>query len=936
MPLLTTRTALNLAALAGTILAMAACPRVMAGDCPGTWSDQFAFAGSNAQISDTAIWDDGTGPALYAVGSFPTKEIGRIDNIFLPNNEQSAAWHIAKWDGRNWNIVGNSVLNQFDPLTKMSRLNTIQVFDPDGPGSQPSVLVVGGVVNNSFPQPRSATLMFDGTTWTQMGQNLGGMTQDDVRDLEIFNGELYACGRFNVSSGVTGIAKWDPNTQFWIDVGGGIPTALNFVRAERMAVGDAEGDGTDELYVSGTFTFSVTGGSAVKLAKWNGSNWSRVTGFTGTSTANQANLGGPTLLKFMNIGDGPALYVGDAIYTGSNARGAALARLKNGVWSTLLPQTPVASGNANSYVFAADMFAGPDGSQLHIGGTRLLNGVTGQPTGVSLARRSAAGVFGPLGTFPTTNNGLVAWMRPLDWDGAGPGGEKLLFGATQFRWGTIGTLSGFQPMGMALWNGTAIEMAHSGSDDLGLSVWMFKELDPDGAGPLPTTFYIGHNSDVVAGLPLSGLVAFDGVSYQSTPVGITRVVDAVAFTPAAGTTSLYAACQLINSNGPALVRLDGSSWTTVAQPPLDENEFQPPNIDALATAIIAGEPSIVVSGRFREIGGVQSRFVARFNGTSWVAMDAGLPAPTGDPSLFRVNDFSSLVVSFNGDLFIMVGYLIFDPATSTSTVFPARLYRWNGTSWDDIGPGENKLEVLDLGSGPGLYTVRNYQPSGDASYVAKWNGTTFDQVGPGFSWALPAGSSSNIAKVGVHDFGSGKRLVVILGGPGTSNSVAVSGLAYLDGGQWKQVLGSERFSQSRMLFSSTSPTLGGLFVGGGFNSVAGDSLNNNTIESQGIARYMNPTVPCNPVSPRCNPADIAFDDGTPLPPVGVPGGTNNGVTEGDYNLFFAQFFDAGPACDIANDDGSPLPPFGTLQTNNGVTEGDYNLFFSIFFEGCSL
>ena len=903
MPLLTTRTALNLAALAGTILAMAACPRVMAGDCPGTWSDQFAFAGSNAQISDTAIWDDGTGPALYAVGSFPTKEIGRIDNIFLPNNEQSAAWHIAKWDGRNWNIVGNSVLNQFDPLTKMSRLNTIQVFDPDGPGSQPSVLVVGGVVNNSFPQPRSATLMFDGTTWTQMGQNLGGVShQDDVRDLEIFNGELYACGRFNVSSGVTGIAKWDPNTQFWIDVGGGIPTALNFVRAERMAVGDAEGDGTDELYVSGTFTFSVTGGSAVKLAKWNGSNWSRVTGFTGTSTANQANLGGPTLLKFMNIGDGPALYVGDAIYTGSNARGAALARLKNGVWSTLLPQTPVASGNANSYVFAADMFAGPDGSQLHIGGTRLLNGVTGQPTGVSLARRSAAGVFGPLGTFPTTNNGLVAWMRPLDWDGAGPGGEKLLFGATQFRWGTIGTLSGFQPMGMALWNGTAIEMAHSGSDDLGLSVWMFKELDPDGAGPLPTTFYIGHNSDVVAGLPLSGLVAFDGVSYQSTPAGITRVVDAVAFTPAAGTTSLYAACQLINSNGPALVRLDGSSWTTVAQPPLDENEFQPPNIDALATAIIAGEPSIVVSGRFREIGGVQSRFVARFNGTSWVAMDAGLPAPTGDPSLFRVNDFSSLVVSFNGDLFIMVGYLIFDPATSTSTVFPARLYRWNGTSWDDIGPGENKLEVLDLGSGPGLYTVRNYQPSGDASYVAKWNGTTFDQVGPGFSWNLPAASRSNIMTVGAHDFGSGKRLIVTLDGPGISNAVAVSGLLLLDDGQWQQVLGGERFSQSRLVFSSTNPTWGGLYVGGAFNSVAGDNFNNNTIESQGIAWLKPSTTPCN-TCPAC-PADYNQD---------------GGVTGDDIAAFFADF-ENGADCADTNIDG-------------GITGDDIAAFFTVFEAG---
>ncbi|MBX9736513.1 MAG: hypothetical protein K2X32_06260, partial [Phycisphaerales bacterium] len=85
---------------------------------------------------------------------------------------------------------------------------------------------------------------------------------------------------------------------------------------------------------------------------------------------------------------------------------------------------------------------------------------------------------------------------------------------------------------------------------------------------------------------------------------------------------------------------------------------------------------------------------------------------------------------------------------------------------------------------------------------------------------------------------------------------------------------------------------------------------------------------------RCSPADIAYDDGSPLPPTGVFGGTNNGVTEADYNIFFANFFDAGLICDIANDDGSPLPPFGALTTNNDVTEGDYNLFFSIYFNGC--
>ncbi len=85
---------------------------------------------------------------------------------------------------------------------------------------------------------------------------------------------------------------------------------------------------------------------------------------------------------------------------------------------------------------------------------------------------------------------------------------------------------------------------------------------------------------------------------------------------------------------------------------------------------------------------------------------------------------------------------------------------------------------------------------------------------------------------------------------------------------------------------------------------------------------------------RCSPADIAYDDGTPLPPIGVFGGTNNGLTEADYNVFFSNFFDANEVTNIANDDGSPLPPFGTLTTDNGVTEGDYNLFFGVFFDGC--
>jgi hypothetical protein len=90
------------------------------------------------------------------------------------------------------------------------------------------------------------------------------------------------------------------------------------------------------------------------------------------------------------------------------------------------------------------------------------------------------------------------------------------------------------------------------------------------------------------------------------------------------------------------------------------------------------------------------------------------------------------------------------------------------------------------------------------------------------------------------------------------------------------------------------------------------------------------------------PADIANDAAQPIhnavvaPDPLVP---NNGVTEGDYNLFFSTYFDSppGPWCDIAYDSGAPLlPALPSPEVNNGVTEADYNLFFATYFEACAI
>jgi hypothetical protein len=116
-------------------------------------------------------------------------------------------------------------------------------------------------------------------------------------------------------------------------------------------------------------------------------------------------------------------------------------------------------------------------------------------------------------------------------------------------------------------------------------------------------------------------------------------------------------------------------------------------------------------------------------------------------------------------------------------------------------------------------------------------------------------------------------------------------------------------------------------------------------------RFIRFTLVGAPSAPRCNGADIAYDTGDFLPRAEIVDGTNgtpaisgpslgvnNGVTEADYNVFFANYFDAFPVCDIANDDNTsrvPTPAPGTV-VNNGVTEGDYNFFFSVFFDGCAL
>ena len=151
-----------------------------------SWSALDAGLGSTPggeTARSLAVFDDGTGPALYAGGLF-TFASGLVVN------------HIARWDGTSWSALGGGVDHRVSALT---------VFD-DGSGP---ALYAGGSFQNAGGQPAQYLARWDGTSWSAVGAGLEG----PVSSLQVFDGgtgpELFIGGFFKTSAlGDSYLAKW--------------------------------------------------------------------------------------------------------------------------------------------------------------------------------------------------------------------------------------------------------------------------------------------------------------------------------------------------------------------------------------------------------------------------------------------------------------------------------------------------------------------------------------------------------------------------------------------------------------------------------------------------------------------------------------------------------------------------------------------------------
>jgi hypothetical protein len=177
------------------------------------------------------------------------------------------------------------------------------------------------------------------------------------------------------------------------------------------------------------------------------------------------------------------------------------------------------------------------------------------------------------------------------------------------------------------------------------------------------------------------------------------------------------------------------------------------------------QANVYAGGRFAEIGGVEAQFLAKWNGSQWEALGAGLDGP---PAAMVVDDQDRLVVCGK---FSLAGDLGVDG-----------LARWNGKAWEWLN--DDKIQrwptslLMDRGTlylggkavwayREGVFTVvggetanfgggtvnamavdsrgrlivgGDFARVGDvaANYIARWNGAVWETLGRGTDQAVTA------------------------------------------------------------------------------------------------------------------------------------------------------------------------------------------------------
>ncbi|HEX6812850.1 MAG TPA: hypothetical protein VF384_14585 [Planctomycetota bacterium] len=241
------------------------------------------------------------------------------------------------------------------------------------------------------------------------------------------------------------------------------------------------------------------------------------------------------------------------------------------------------------------------------------------------------------------------------------------------------------------------------------------------------------NFATAGGVPANGIAAWDGSAWQALGSGTNGVVRALLELPNG---DLIAGGNFTLAGGIAaqgVARWDGVMWSAVGAPAGLHGDG--------GVACLAALPNgdLVAGGNFSPSFGAVAHRVARFDGTTWSAMGAGMNRAVWT---FHVRPNGELLA---GGEFTLVG------ASAVN-----RIARWTGTAWAPLGSGITwslfppvtayVAEIVTLPGGDVMAGGFFSHAGGLPAYcMARWNGTTWSPyalgaVGVTAMLVLPDGS----------------------------------------------------------------------------------------------------------------------------------------------------------------------------------------------------
>jgi hypothetical protein len=588
----------------------------------------------SADLRALCVFDDGSGPALYAGGQFT-------------NAGGTAAINLARWNGSAWAAVGwasypVSVLSVADDgsgsgprlylgTSGLFRLDSgawtwlgvsgfiyaIAGYD-DGSGQ---ALYVGGGNVHTAAIGGGSTLRWQNGSWS----TLAGDANGDVYSFAAFDDgsglALYASGDLTntVGSITSGIERWNGAT--WSGFARGLSGGSGgFADGHAMTLYD-DGGGP-ALCVAGQFTGA--GATAVhNVARWNGTWSSLGVGGNGISAAVQV------FLSDADSGGAPQLYAGGWFGSAGSVAAQYIARWDGTSWH------PLGNGTYRP-LDALAFWDDGNGKALYAGaawiGTNILqrwNGTSWSDVGVAPSNwfntgpiyaiaafddgvQSAlyvAGGFTSVGNLPCSG-GIVRWdgshfstlglcviggnVRALTVFDDGSGSALYAAGPTNSSPGH------FSYVGR--WNGHAWQAL----GDVAEPIYSVKVWD-DGHGGGPALYAAG---DVIG-----GVIRWNGASWTVLGAGIndgTRRVYSIEACDDGTGPALYAAVGYVlpvGVDGFDIMRWDGSSWSALVNAQQGFAYTLGVHDDGSSQG-----PDLFVGGMFTSIGGVAASDIARRDG----------------------------------------------------------------------------------------------------------------------------------------------------------------------------------------------------------------------------------------------------------------------------------------------------------------------------------